>query len=148
MSYHLQSMALEAVDSSGGDGCGGSSVDHGSNRGGSAASLGKKLPHPIKFFQTSTAIKYSAINGTAKQCIHKRGKIMRSFTSRSLNFNPTIITYVAAENVPKNDVFHTISIATQSAFDALARRLAWAGPERAARRWAGCRRHRLRHLYG
>ena len=41
---------------------------------------------------------------------------MRSFTSRSLNFGPAIITCVAPENVPKNAVFHTISIATQSAF--------------------------------
>ena len=41
---------------------------------------------------------------------------MRSFTSCSLIFNPTIINRVAAENVPKNAVLHTFSIATQSVF--------------------------------
>ena len=51
--------------------------------------------------------------------IYKRHKIMRSFTSRSPIFNSTLITCVAAENVPKNTVFHTTSIATQSAFIAL-----------------------------
>ena len=41
---------------------------------------------------------------------------MRSYTSRSPIFNLTIINRVPAQNVPKNDVFHTFSIATQSVF--------------------------------
>ena len=41
---------------------------------------------------------------------------MRGFTSRSSIFKLTIITGVATENIPKNDVFHMISIATQSVF--------------------------------
>ena len=42
------------------------SVGHGSNRGGSAVSLGKELPHPTKYLQTSAAIKYLAIHAPEK----------------------------------------------------------------------------------
>ena len=41
---------------------------------------------------------------------------MRSFTSCAPIFNPTSINRVAAQNVPKNAVFHKFSIAMQSAF--------------------------------
>ena len=41
---------------------------------------------------------------------------MRSFTSCSPIFNPTITKRVAAENVSEYDAFQTFSIATQSVF--------------------------------